>query len=235
MQANIDKLRSHTIVCGFGRIGRTVTHELSEAGEPFVLIECDDDRFEAAREAGHPIVKGSASEDEVLARAGIAVASNLVAAVDSEMENIVITLTAREIRRDLTIVARAEREEEIRKLRRAGASRIVAPFRSGGVEIANAILRPQVAEFLDRSARCGSGLAFGEIVVEEGSELDGLALADYGRGQGARISFVGLQRPGEDIRVPPSGSECLRGKDVLIVAGDAASVGDMYERARLAR
>lgn len=140
MQARIDRLKGHTIVCGFGRMGRTVCERLAAAGNDLIVV---DRESAAAREAsgrGYLVVEGAAVEDEILQRAGIARARHLVSAVDSEAENIVISLTARELSPELVVIARAERDDEVRKLRRAGATHIVSPFQSGGREVAQTIL-----------------------------------------------------------------------------------------------
>jgi voltage-gated potassium channel len=232
MERRIRTIREHVIVCGFGRMGTTIAEQLRSAGRSVVVIESHEDRFMAACEQGYPAVQGSASSDEVLTRAGIPYATHLVSVVDDELENIVVTLTARELRPELPIIARAERAEEVRKLRRAGATRTVSPFHSGGSEVANAILNPKVADFLARSSAVGSDVALAEVAVEEGSPLAGLALEAYGRREDARISFVALERPGKDVLIPPRGSEVLQPGDLLIVAGHPDDVLGMRDRAR---
>ena len=231
MRKRIEQIRDHTIVCGFGRMGRTVADRLADEDAPFVVIERAVERFEQAREAGYPVVDGCASEDDVMLTAGIERARVLVSALDSEAQNIVVALTARELNPGLFIVARAEREEEMRKLRRAGANKTVSPFQTGGNEIANLVLRPELAELLARASTPDSSLALGEIAVEEGSPLEGQRLSDYGRRDGARVAFVALRRPDQGLRIPPGGGEILRPKDVLIVAGDPQQVATMQLRA----
>lgn len=129
----IDSLSDHILVCGFGRVGRQVARDLREAGIEFVVIDNDvEGTREHAEATGAPIVHGSSSEDEVLRRAGIMRASGLIACVDSDAENVFITLSAREMRSDLTIVARAAVEDTERKLLHAGADRVVSPYKESG-------------------------------------------------------------------------------------------------------
>lgn len=229
MQTRIDKQSDHTIVCGFGRMGRTICQELIRAQLPFVIIESDGDSYMRACEMDYLAVEGSAAEDEVLLQAGLERAKHVIAGLDSKAENIVITLTAREYRPDITIIARAEKENEVRKLMRAGAKRVVSPFHTGGLEVANAIIRPNVSDFLARSSKAESNVALADVLVSEGSLLENTALADYGRREASRVSFVALERVGEESKIPPSGSECLRAGDLLIVAGDPQQI----ERMRL--
>lgn len=234
MQKRIDKLENHTIVCGFGRMGRTICEQLAAAQEPFVIVEQSEHGFQSACELGYLAVKGSASEDDYLFGGGIKRAKHLASAVDCEAENLVITLTARELNPDVVIVARAEQEDQVRKLRRAGATHVVAPFESGGIEIANAILRPQTAGFHQLSICSESQLTLAEVLVEEGSELVGWKLVDYGRREATRIVFVALMHPGAKLRVPPAVHEPLQSKDTVVVGGDPDEIALMCKRGRAA-
>jgi voltage-gated potassium channel len=132
----IDSLGGHVLVCGFGRVGRQVARDLRDAGRDFVVIDTDvEGTREHAEATGAPIIHGRASDDDVLHQAGIMRASGLIACVDDDAENVFITLSARELRGDLTIVARAGVEDTERKLRRAGADRVVSPYKESGSEM----------------------------------------------------------------------------------------------------
>lgn len=233
MHTRINKLEDHVLVCGFGRMGRTICEELVATGTPFVVIEVDTAVATAAIELGYPVVQGSAIEDEILIEAGIERATHMVCATDQESENIVATLSARQLRSDITIIARAERPEEIRKLRLAGASRTVAPFHLGGIEIANAITRPRVAEFLAASVRAESDVGLAEIPIGADSPLIGRTLSDCGRSEASRLSFVTLERAGETPFTPPRGTMTLEAGDLLIVAGDPDQIRWMRDEANV--
>lgn len=139
----IDSLNDHVLVCGFGRVGRQVARDLRAAGRDFVVIDTDvEGTREHAETTGAPIVHGRASDDEVLHEAGIMRAGGLIACVDDDAENVFITLSARELRADLTIVARASVEDTERKLRRAGADRVVSPYKESGSEMVRLALDP---------------------------------------------------------------------------------------------
>ncbi|MCA8981857.1 MAG: potassium channel protein [Planctomycetes bacterium] len=233
MHSRINKLDEHVIVCGFGRMGRTICEELVVTGKAFVVIEVDVAAATRALELGYAVVQGCATEDEVLKEAGIERATHMVCATDRESENIVATLSARQLRSDITIIARAERPEEIRKLRLAGATRTVAPFHLGGIEIANAITRPRVAEFLAASVRAESEVGLAEIAIGAESPLIGRTLADCGRTDASRISFVTLERAGEPPFTPPRGTMTLQAGDLLIVAGDPDQIRWMRDEANV--
>ena len=145
----MDALSDHYLVCGFGRVGRQVVRDLRAAGAKYVVIDRNPESLEAAAATGIPYLEGEASGEQLLRQAGIERARALIACVDSDAENVFITLTARELRPDLTIVARASGEESEQKRKRAGAQRVVSPYRSSGSEMARFALHPQVAGVVD--------------------------------------------------------------------------------------
>jgi voltage-gated potassium channel len=145
MERQVGTLRDHVIVCGWGRVGRAITAELRAAGTPLVVI----DRVDAQLEGAEAAVLGDATDDHVLEQAGLSRARALIAALDSDADNLFVTVSARALRPDLFIVARVRVEESAEKLRRAGADRVVNPQSIGGARIAAFVLQPHVTEFLD--------------------------------------------------------------------------------------
>jgi len=224
MNNKIGKVSGHTIVCGFGRMGKAVCKQLQQAGTQVVVIELGTAAFTDACDAGYLAIEGSSSDDAVLRLAGIEHAANIVSTVSNDAENVFAALSARQLRPDIPIVARAAGEEEARKLMLAGATRVVSPYQSGGQQIADLILRPGVADFLARSQTKDGGVIMADITVREGSDLCSGTLADYGRSHGTKIAFVALQREGDELRISPPGSSILRPGDRLIVAGDPDQV-----------
>jgi voltage-gated potassium channel len=224
MQKKISRLKNHTIVCGFGRMGLSVSKRLAARGVPFVVIEQDSDRLSRALELGYLTVQGNATEEEFLIAACVAHASHIVAAVDNVAENILITMESRELAPTAMIIARGERDEDIRKLKRAGVDRVLCPFKSGGGDVADYITRPKVADFLAKASMGGSGIALAEIRIEQGSGLIGQSLSEMGKSIANRISFVALESKGKPVQVPPRGDNQLGEGDLLIVAGDPDQV-----------
>jgi len=232
MRQKIEALTEHTIVCGFGEMGRSVVRELDPAR--VVVVTDDDEELAAAKEAGLFAIDGLPTEDDSLRAAGVERARYLVATEEDARDNMVVTLTARQLSPGLSIVARAGRDEDIPKLKRAGADRVVCPHTSFGADVAQAILHPRIAEYLKSTSREGA-LALAEIAVATDSQLVGVRLADYGRTEGDRLSFVGLQRVGQALKMPPSGQDVLQDGDVLIVAGDPEQIVQMSDLAALPR
>jgi voltage-gated potassium channel len=204
MQKMIDSLTGHHIICGFGRVGRQVARDLQAAHAEYVVVDSNSENHELAQRVGARFIEGDAADDAVLARAGIARARSLIACADSDAENIFITLTARELRADIAIVARAAVEDSEKKLKRAGADRVISPYKASGTEMARLALHPQLSGVVDVDAE----YRMEEIVVREGCEGARRSIGDI-RG-GAMI--VGLRRESVFQPQPPA--------DILLLPGD---------------
>lgn len=221
MQKAIDSLSDHYLVCGFGRVGRQVARDLRAAGAKYVVIDTNPENRHFAHGVGTRFIEGSPSDDEVLRQAGIDRARAIIACVDSDPENIFITLTARELREDITIVARASEEDSEKKLKRAGADRVISPYKASGAEMARLALHPQVAGVLDVAPE----YRMEEIAVTEGCEGVGKSIGDI-RG-GAFI--VALRRPDGSYQAQPPSETVLEPGHVLIAMGTARTM-DRLER-----
>ncbi len=175
MDRTIAKMTGHTIVCGWGRVGRAVGRYLTGLGDDVVVVDLDPRRV---AEIPFPAIVGDVTDDETLRTAGIMRARALVAAINTDAENVYVTLSARALRPDLVIVARARTDETESKLLRAGATRVVNPQRIGGQRIAAAAAQPNVVEFLDVVMHDGSlEFRLGEVAVRAGSVLAGRAIS----------------------------------------------------------
>ena len=233
MNNRILKLKDHFIVCGLGRIGQAVCQHLARDGVPFIGIDPDPESVAILIDADHIALVGDATDDDVLEEAGIERAKAIACVTGSDSENIVITLSARERNPDLLIVSRAEHEDAFRKMQRAGATRVISLVRSGGLNIVNSILKPNLAEFLDLTHDRGEDFELAEITVEAGSALDGSTIRDKGSSH-KNILMIALKRPRAATRLRPNPDESLRSGDVLIVAGDVLSI-DAVQREAAAR
>jgi voltage-gated potassium channel len=217
----IDALREHYIICGFGRVGRRVAEELRHEGAPFVVLDYSPEAKESADEQGVLFIEGNGTDDDDLRSAGLERARGLVAASDDDSDNLYIALSARAANPELLIVARASSQEAARKLRLAGADRIVQPYQAAGRMMANYMLRPQVTAFVDvvTSAAGGSDLRFEEIEVGEASGQGGRTIRelDIRRRTGALI--VALRKQDGTFDTTPTPDAMLEIGDVLIAAG----------------
>jgi voltage-gated potassium channel len=148
-QRVIDSYSDHFIICGYGRVGRAVARDLRRHRAAHVVIDNNPANREVARSVGVPFIEGPTADDEVLLQAGIERAAAVVACVDSDAENIFITLSARELRADIMIIARASAEDSEKKLFRAGADRVISPYKTTGAEMARIALHPQIGGAVD--------------------------------------------------------------------------------------
>jgi voltage-gated potassium channel len=160
MQSKISQLKDHYLICGYGRVGQQVAKDLRAGGVPFVVIDDNPEVREFAEEEEVLLIEGRGSDDEILLEAGIERARAVVACVDSDAENIFATLTARELRPDIPIVARAAIESSERKLIRAGANEVVSPYKASGRTMASLALatppRPRRQNVRDAVASDGA-------------------------------------------------------------------------------
>jgi len=218
----IDDLRDHFIVCGYGRIGAIIVEELRRQHVPYVVIERDHERVLAVMEAGGLAVEADASSEDVLTRLGIARARGLIAAVGTDAENVYAVLTARVLRPDLYIIGRAESEDAQRKLLRAGANRVVSPYRIGARELAQTALRPAVVDFFELATRSGSlELAIEQVAISVGSPLAGQSIIEANVRQRYSVIVVGIQRKAGKMEFNPPGDAVMQAGDQLVVLGPA--------------
>ncbi|HZU20484.1 MAG TPA: TrkA family potassium uptake protein [Gaiellaceae bacterium] len=216
----IDELRDHIIVCGYGRVGRRATEEFRSAGVPYVILDSSEDAIEAARENDDLFIHGDGADDADLERAGIDRARGLIVASDDDADNLYITLSAKVRRPDLTVIARASSEDAERKLKLAGADRVVTPYTTAGRVMANLMIKPQVTAFVNvlTSAR-ETSLSFEEIEVKSTCGAVGLTIGqlDVARQTGAYI--VAIRKRGGDLEVRPTKETRLEEGDVIVGIG----------------
>ncbi|MFH1596775.1 MAG: potassium channel protein [Pseudomonadota bacterium] len=215
----IKRLKGHYIICGFGRIGEIIARQLKERGIPLVVVENNPEHVSRLEESGYSFVVGDATREEVLQEAGIERASGLVSVVHSDADNVYITLTARSLKPDLYIVARAEERGAEQKLKRAGADRVESPYEIGGRKMAYAILRPTVTTFIELAMAEGVDLSMEEVTVEPTSPLIGLALKDSGIRRDLDLIVVAIKRASGEMLYNPAPDTQIQGEDTLVVLG----------------
>jgi voltage-gated potassium channel len=221
MEAAINKLNAHYILCGYGRVGRQVAREFANDGVPFVIVEQEPATVEECVEEGYLVLLGEASDDEVLEEAGVRRARGLVAAVDSDAGNVFVVLSARKLNPGLHIVARAGSDESAAKLEIAGADRTLSPYAVGGRRLASLATQPLVVDFLDIVTRGEEGI---EFRLEEFGVPKDSVIADHTIGElkiGERTGAMILAVRSEEGRfdTTPSADDRIRAGDTLIVLG----------------
>jgi voltage-gated potassium channel len=207
----IEATSDHYIICGFGRVGRQVARDLRAAGARYVVIDDNPENRELAAGIGVRFIEGEATEDEVLRAAGIMRARGIIACVDSDADNIFITLSARQLKPDIAIVARAASEASESKLLRAGATRVISPYKTSGSEMARLALNPQVSGVVDVAPE----YRMEEIVVAPGCAGEGQPIADV---RGGAI-IVGVRSADGDFHPQPAAETVLNAGDVVMAMG----------------
>jgi voltage-gated potassium channel len=220
MERELAKLSGHYIICGAGRVGRTVARQLRLRGQSVVIIEKDPVRARWAEDEKIPVVVGNASSEENLQKAHIDTALGFVSAVASDAENIYIVLTARGLRPDLKIIARASEEEATSKLLRAGASQVLSPYHFIGHRMAQLLLRPNVLDFVDAAfGRERLDFEIGEVKITGKSGLVGKKLADSAIPRQAGVIVLALKNADGKMTFNPPPESVIQADDCLIVIG----------------
>jgi voltage-gated potassium channel len=209
-------LSDHYIICGYGRVGQQVARDLRAGGVRYVVIDHEPGNRDAV-EVGVRFLLGRSSDEEMLREAGIERARAILACVDSDAENIFICLTARELRPDIAIVARASHEDSERKLRRAGADRVISPYKSSGHEMARLALHPNVFGTMEVTEE----YSLEEIEVSVGSAASGSTVDEV---RGAAL-IVGVRRVDGAFQPQPPPDARLREGDVVMAMGTREALG----------
>jgi voltage-gated potassium channel len=224
-EGKMKAMTNHYIVCGYGRMGKRICKELSAKPLPFVVIDKNPDVIAALQREGLMAVEGNATQDDVLIRAGIERAKGVVSVVNTDTENLYIVLTARGLNKDLYIVARAGDEGSEHKLTRAGANRVSSPYHIGGMQMAQALIRPAVMDFLELATQSEYlDLQMEELTVEKGSRFDGRAACDCGLAEDRGLVLIAVKRTSGHLEFNPGPQVLLAGGDKLIVLGQPESL-----------
>ena len=228
----LDTIKDHFIVCGYGRIGSIVAQRFRRQGVPYVVIERDPDRLQAAIEDGGLAVEADASREDVLKRVGIERARGLSAAVGTDAENVYAVLTARVLRPDLFIVGRAETDDATQKLKRAGADRVIAPYQIGAAQMAQTALRPAVVDFVElATSNDNLDLAIEEITISTKSALANQSILEANLRHRFGVIVVGIQREDRRMEFNPEPDTAIRGGDKLVVLGRPDSLKQLESEA----
>lgn len=226
MSTMIEELGGHYIICGFGRMGDQVGRELKERGQPYVVVDHDDDLRHHFLEANILHVIGDATDDDVLRGVGIDRARGLVATLGDDPDNMMAVLTARGLNPNLHIVTRTTSHEAESKLQRAGADHVISPWQTGGHRMAMALLKPVVHEFMGVLLEPGFGIGWelGEIAIEPDSQLAGHSVAEAGLYQTSAVTVLGVRHVDGEITLIPSPQRVLRSGETLICIGPPESI-----------
>jgi voltage-gated potassium channel len=237
MSAELKKLNHHTIICGFGRIGRMVAADLKSGQRPFVIIDKDPKRLASAREAGYLTLEGEATEESILLEAGVLRAKILATVLPSDASNVFITLSARDLNADLNIIARGEDPATERKLLQAGANRVVLPAHIGAERISHLILFPEAAELIDDAEKSHHlkeelgdlGLEMEEAVIPRYSPFVGKTVGDFEGLHAGAFIVVALHRKQGGTELRPTRGSLLAAGDGIVAVSRGSNLARMLD------
>ena len=221
VQQRIDKLKNHTIVCGYGRNGMQAIIKLKNYQKEFVVIEKDKDLIETLDEEGVLYVEGDATTDEVLMKAGIEKVSNLITALPSDADNLFVVLSAHQLNKKCRIISRASNESSYNKLKIAGADNVIMPDKLGGAHMASLVVTPDVLEFVDRLTIEGETTAnLEEVDVNDlPKEYLGKTILDLDLRKKTGCTVIGFKASNGSYVINPEASITLVTDTSLIVLG----------------
>jgi voltage-gated potassium channel len=230
MERDINRLSDHYILCGAGRVGRSVARELAGKPVPFVVVEQNEAK--AARYGGEWLtLVGDATQEQTLRDVHIERAQGLVAATTTDATNLYIVLTARALNPKLKIIARASEEDAEKHLLKAGADSVVSPYVFAGARIAQSFLRPHVVSFLDTATtHLGIDLEIGEVRIAEGSSFAGKTIESSRIRQDRGVIILAIKRP-QGMRFNPSPEDRIDPGDFLIAMGEPSQLRQLESMA----
>ena len=229
MQKRISELMGHSIVCGQGRMGLEICEYLTERGRSVVVVDHNEERIQpVCEEHGWPYIVGDATDDDVLKSAGIDRAASLTTVLATDADNLYVVLSARMLNPEVKIIARAVDEKAVQKLERAGATRVVSPFRTGAVKMARFMLNPSIEDFIEIADSRGNELELADIQISPESVYVGRKLMETDfRTRGVMV--IGIRRESGDRLMPPPGDAMINSGDGLFVFGNADAVNSIVE------
>jgi len=228
LKDRIGQLSGHTIVCGYGRMGSLIAEDLHRRGKKIVVIDRDERRTTAVGEVGLAYVLGDASDDDVLQEARIDRAAALVTVLHGDAENVIVSLTARGMRTEMPIIARAENVDSEPKLRRAGATKVICPQAIGAARVVNLLARPAIAHLVDITMG-DQDWEIEEVLIQPDSRLVGKTLQDLHLRAEANITVVAVRTDDGKTSISPGPDHVVRAHDVMVVIGPSGAADSLAD------
>ncbi len=228
MNKRIEELSGHTILAGLGRVGSSVASALEHAGQPFVVVDQSEECVDSARAGGWLAIQGNATDEDVLMSAGILRAGSVVTALDTDAENLFVTVMARDLHPELFIVARSSHENNESKMLKAGANRVLTPNVIAGRRMATMVMHPTVSDYLDLVTH-GSGVEFRlqEVEVPAGSPLVDRTIGDMRVRERTGAYVLAVRHRDGRIDTNPTADTEIHAGDRLVVLGTGSQVDSL--------
>jgi voltage-gated potassium channel len=233
MQKRLNALQDHVIVCGLGKTGFQAAWELKQVGAPFVIIEKEESKSHNARFNGDPFIVGNAMDEHILETAGIARAKGLITTLTTDADNVLVTLTARQMNPQLSIVARSSKLGTENKLKAAGADHIVSPYEIGGRRMASLLLTPDLLNYVDLILDKNQlEMAIEHILVRQESTLVGRSMREARLRDKTGALIIGINRALDGLHFNPTGAEIFQTGDVILAMGSHEALNALVKVAK---
>jgi voltage-gated potassium channel len=230
MSRLIEQLKHHTIVCGFGHVGRNLVERLRKKKLSFVVVDSQTERVAEASALGYLTIEGDATDEEVLKSAGIDRAKTVVVALRSDADNVFLTLTARNLNTKLNILARCEQPNTEKKLRQAGANHVVMPAIIGAQRIADIISKPHAADLLYRVADpTALSVDLEELQIPKFNRLIGKTIRSADLRQHHQLLIIAIRREDGQLLLTPEAEQKFHAGDTIIVLGQEEGIAQFRQ------
>lgn len=225
MTRDIKRLKDHVVICGFGRMGEMLARDLKSMRRLFVIVDNDLDRISEAESHRYLCLSGDATEEETLRQAGIESARSLVTGLPNDAASVFITLTSRNLNPNLQIIARAEHPSTEKKLRQAGADRVVMPALVGARQMARLITRPSTADLMELVAETSFlDYELDEIAVPDDSKLARVTVRETEAHRRHRLLVVAVKEKDGNMVLNPDAEYTFKSGDVVIFMGHTEDI-----------
>jgi len=230
MTRDIERLKDHVLICGFGRMGEMLARDLKSMRRLFVIVDNDLDRIADAESHRYLCLSGDATEEETLRQVGIERARSLVTGLPNDAASVFITLTSRNLNPNLQIIARAEHPSTEKKLRQAGADRVVMPALVGARQMARLITRPSTADLMELVAETSFlDYELDEIAVPDDSKLARVTVRETEAHRRHRLLVVAVKEKDGNMVLNPDAEYTFKSGDVVIFMGHTEDIARFRE------
>lgn len=234
MTRDLNNIRDHVIVCGYGRMGRSLTHELLRQGKSLVAVDIDPSIMSEANPPSMIVFTGDATEESTLIAVGIHRAKSLVISMPNDAESVFITLTARELNPNLQILARAEKHTTVKKLTQAGANKIVMPTVVGAQQMVRMLTRPNTADLLELVSQSEmTDMELDEVHVGQSSDLVGVTVEQSQAHNHHRLLIVATKQTGQPFQMVLDHQYAFQAGDIVMILGHAEDIAAFRKQHRL--
>ena len=231
MDKKVSKMKNHYVICGYGRMGAVIASEFNKKRIPFVIVELNEDKIEQIKDKGFHFVQNDATLDDTLIQAGIENAKGTVLVLDNDQDNLFVTMSARNLNSDAYIISRCAKHDTGKKLKRAGANKVVNPYITGGHRMAELLISPFVEDTVSLETQNDDsiGLSIEEFAVEHLQSINGKSIAESRFREEYGLLIVGIVKNNGESEINPGSDFILSSGQKIMVIGSNENLVKLNE------